>query len=86
MRVFDWKEEAYLNNAVHVWDEAVDSDLKQHHQCSTNILPDLRVFICSQRKQTLSNHRKTSQTSKKQQWEKQLLTTNILNLDQELPQ
>lgn len=45
-----------------MWNKPVDSDLQQHDQCSTDILPDLRVFICSQRKQTLLNHRKTGQS------------------------
>lgn len=59
--MFVWEEETYLNNAVHVWDKAVNSDLKQHDQGSTNVLPHLRVFICSQRKQTLSHDKKMNQ-------------------------
>lgn len=50
VHVFNTEEQAYLNNAVHVWNKAVDSDLEQHDQRSTNVLPHLRVFICSQRK------------------------------------
>lgn len=54
------EEKAYLNNAVHVRDKAVNSDLEQHDQRSTNVFPHLGVFICSQRKQTLSHQKDTS--------------------------
>lgn len=43
----------YLNDAVHVRDEAVNADLQQHDQGSAHILSDLRVLISSQGEQAL---------------------------------
>lgn len=44
---------AYLDDAVHVRDQAVNADLQQHDQGSANILSDLWVLVGSQSKQTL---------------------------------
>lgn len=43
----------YLDDAVHVGDEAVDADLQQHDQGSAHVLSNLRVLVCSQRKKAL---------------------------------
>lgn len=43
----------YLDEAVHVGDKTVNADLQQHDQSSTHVLPDLRIFICCQKKQAL---------------------------------
>ena len=52
-------ESVYLDDAEHVGDEAVDTDLQQHHQCPADVLPHLRVFIGCQRKQALDGQAQT---------------------------
>lgn len=82
---FDWVDETYLNNAVHVWDKAVDSDLKQHDQCSANVLSHLGVFVCSQRKQTLSQHKDKSDL-KNSSGSNNHSQTTVVHTYHELPQ
>lgn len=35
------QKKAYLNDAVHVWDQTIYADLQQHDQGSAHILSDL---------------------------------------------
>lgn len=53
--VWELKSQPHLNNAVHVWDEAVDTDFQQHDQSPAHILPHFTVLITGQRKQTLDS-------------------------------
>ena len=43
----------HLDDAVHVWDEAVDADFQQHDQSPAHVLPHFTVLVTGQRKQTL---------------------------------
>ena len=47
------KSHPHLDDAVHVWDEAVDADFQQHDKSPAYVLPDFTVLITSQCKQTL---------------------------------
>lgn len=53
----------HLDDAVHVWDEAVDADFQQHDQSPAHVLPHFTVLITCQCKQTLD----TKETMRK--WE-----------------
>lgn len=51
--------QSYLNDAVHVWDEAVNADFQQHNQSPAHILPHFTVLITSQCKKTLDTKETT---------------------------
>lgn len=53
------KPHPHLDDAVHVWDEAVDADFQQHDQGPAHVLAHLTVLVTRQCKQTLEIKERT---------------------------
>lgn len=53
------ESQPHLDDAVHVWDEAVDADFQQHDQSPAHILPHFTVLITGQCKQTLDSEERS---------------------------
>lgn len=51
--LFQIKSRHHLDDAVHVWDKAVNANFQQHDKSPAHVLPHFTVLITSQRKQTL---------------------------------
>lgn len=58
------KSHPHLDDAVHVWDEAVNADFQQHDQSPAHVLPHFTVLVTGQCKQTLD----TKETRKERGW------------------
>lgn len=43
----------HLNDIMHVWQETVQADFQQHHECSAHVLSHFWLLVCRQSKQVL---------------------------------
>lgn len=61
----NFKSSAHLDDAVHVWNEAVNADLQKHDQSPAHVLPHFAVLVASQRKQTLVSKKRKGEKMEK---------------------
>lgn len=60
----EFKPFAHLDDAVHVWNEAVNADLQKHDQSPAHILPHFTVLVTRQCEQTLVNRKRKGDVEK----------------------